>query len=148
MNHLDEIAARLEAATPGPWEAYGTTVAAMTGPGDCGGCSGLPSPAHEPACYWSEIAGASEADAALILTTWSGNQPPRAREEQVTVIAVAEAAGRALVWFEHADGRRRTCSPAWLARHARRPLDPTPPGPPVAAGEPEALFDLTERKDR
>lgn len=63
---LDEIAERLEAATPVPWQAYGTTVAAMTGPGDCGGCSGLPSPAHEPACLWSEIAGADEPDAELI----------------------------------------------------------------------------------
>lgn len=66
MTRLDEIAARLEAATPGPWEAYGTTVAAMTGPGECGGCSGLPSPAHEPACLWSEVAGAGELDADLI----------------------------------------------------------------------------------
>lgn len=66
MTRLDEIAARLEAATPGPWEAYGTTVAAMTGPGDCGGCSGLPSPEHEPSCLWSEIAGADEPDAELI----------------------------------------------------------------------------------
>lgn len=66
MTRLDEIEARLAAATPGPWEAYGTTVAAMTGPGDCGGCSGLPSPEHEPSCLWSQIAGADEPDAELI----------------------------------------------------------------------------------
>lgn len=67
MNRLDEIESRLEAATPGPWEAYGTVVAAMTGPGDCEGCSGVVGgPLHEPSCLWSEIAGAGEADAELI----------------------------------------------------------------------------------
>ena len=63
---LAEIRARVEAATEGPWEAFGTTVGAFTGPGDCGGCSGLLSPEHEPSCYWSEIAGASEPDAEFI----------------------------------------------------------------------------------
>ena len=66
MDRLSEIEERLANATPGPWKAYGTTVAAVTGPGDCGGCSGLISPEHEPSCYWSEIAGAGEPDAELI----------------------------------------------------------------------------------
>ena len=65
-SRLAEIRARVEAATEGPWEAFETTVGAITGPGDCGGCSGLLSPAHEPSCYWSEIAGACEADAEFI----------------------------------------------------------------------------------
>ena len=38
----------------------------MTGPVDCGGCSGLPSPRHEPACLWRDLAEASEPDAAFI----------------------------------------------------------------------------------
>lgn len=55
-----------DAATDGPWEAHGTTIAAITGSGSCQGCSGLVSPAHEPSCYWSEIAAAGEADAEFI----------------------------------------------------------------------------------
>ena len=62
----DRLRELAENATPGPWEASNTTVAAITGPGGCGGCSGLLSPAHEPSCYWSEIAGACEADAEFI----------------------------------------------------------------------------------
>ena len=55
-----------DAATSGPWEAHGTSIAAITGSGSCRGCSGLVSPAHEPSCYWSEIAGAGDADAEFI----------------------------------------------------------------------------------
>ena len=63
---LAGIEKRAAAATEGPWEAFGTTVGAMTGPVDCGGCSGLPSPRHEPACLWRDLAEASEPDAAFI----------------------------------------------------------------------------------
>ena len=66
MNRLNEIEARANAATEGPWEAFGTVIDAITGPGDCRGCSGILSPAHEPACYYSEIAGAGEQDAEFI----------------------------------------------------------------------------------
>ena len=67
MNDFIERARALDAAaTAGPWEAYGTAIEAEAGPGGCGGCSGLLSPAHEPACYWSEVAGAGEADAEFI----------------------------------------------------------------------------------
>ena len=61
-----EWRALADAATEGPWEAHEGTVGAMTGPRDCGGCSGLVSPRHEPACFWSEVAGAAPADAAFI----------------------------------------------------------------------------------
>lgn len=63
---LDRIKARAEAATPGPWEAHGSTVAGITGTGDCGGCSGILSPAHEPSCYWSQIAEAGAEDTEFI----------------------------------------------------------------------------------
>lgn len=69
---LAEALAVCDAATEGPWEAFGSTIGAMTGPGDCGGCSGILSPAHEPACYWSEIAGAGEADAEFIARARTG----------------------------------------------------------------------------
>ena len=62
----DRLRRLADAATPGPWEAFGTVIAAITGTGGCGGCSGILSPAHEPSCYWSEIAGAGEADAEFI----------------------------------------------------------------------------------
>ena len=63
---LAGIEQRTAAATEGPWEAFGTTVGAMTGPVDCGGCSGLPSPRHEPACLWRDLAEASEPDTEFI----------------------------------------------------------------------------------
>ena len=63
---LAGIEKRVAAATEGPWEAHEGTVGAMTGPRGCGGCSGLVSPRHEPACFWSEVAGAAPADAAFI----------------------------------------------------------------------------------
>ena len=63
---LARIRKQADAATPGPWEAFGTVIDAYTGPGDCPGCSGIPSPAHEPSCYHSEIAGAGEQDAEFI----------------------------------------------------------------------------------
>ena len=63
---LAGIEKRAAAATEGPWEAHEGTVGAMTGPRGCGGCSGLVSPRHEPACFWSEVAGAAPADAAFI----------------------------------------------------------------------------------
>ena len=63
---LARIRKRADAATPGPWEAFGTVIDAYTGPGDCPGCSGILSPAHEPSCYHSEIAGAGEQDAEFI----------------------------------------------------------------------------------
>lgn len=63
---LDRIKARAAEATPGPWEARENTVAAITGTGDCGGCSGILSPAHEPSCYWSQIAEAGAEDAEFI----------------------------------------------------------------------------------
>ena len=63
---LAGIEQRAAAATEGPWEAHEGTVGAMTGPRGCGGCSGLVSPRHEPACFWSEVAGAAPADAAFI----------------------------------------------------------------------------------
>lgn len=70
MNDPRETLARIrkqaDAATEGPWEAFGTVIDAFTGPGDCLGCSGILSPAHEPACYYSEIAGAGEQDAKFI----------------------------------------------------------------------------------
>lgn len=62
----DQLRALADKATPGSWEAHGTTIAAITGSGSCQGCSGLVSPAHEPSCYWSEIAAAGEADAEFI----------------------------------------------------------------------------------
>ena len=65
---LDRIRTQTKNATEGLWEAFGTAILALTGPGDCKGCSGIPSPEHEPACYYSEIAGASEEDAAHIAT--------------------------------------------------------------------------------
>ena len=63
---LAGIEKRATAATEGPWEAHEGIVGAMTGPRGCGGCSGLVSPRHEPACFWSEVAGAAPADAAFI----------------------------------------------------------------------------------
>lgn len=63
---LNRIRKQADAATEGPWEAFGTVIDAFTGPGDCPGCSGILSPAHEPACYYSEIAGAGERDAEFI----------------------------------------------------------------------------------
>ena len=63
---LAGIEQRTAAATEGPWEAYEGTVGAMTGPRDCGGCSSLVSPRHEPARFWSEVARAAPADAELI----------------------------------------------------------------------------------
>ena len=62
----DRLRRLADAATPGPWEAFGTVIAAITGTGGCGGRSGILSPAHESSCYWSEIAGAGEADAEFI----------------------------------------------------------------------------------
>ena len=63
---LAGIEQRTAAATEEPWEAYEGTVGAMTGPRDCGGCSSLVSPRHEPARFWSEVARAAPADAELI----------------------------------------------------------------------------------
>ena len=63
---LAGIEHRTAAATEGPWEAHEGTVGAMTGPRGCGGCSGLVSPRHEPARFWSEVAGAAPADAEFI----------------------------------------------------------------------------------
>lgn len=63
---LARIRKQADNATEGPWEAFGTVIDAITGPGDCRGCSGILSPAHEPACYYSEIAGAGERDAEFI----------------------------------------------------------------------------------
>ena len=63
---LARIRKRADAATPGPWGADGHVIDAQTGPGNCPGCSGIPSPAHEPACLYSEIAGAGEQDAEFI----------------------------------------------------------------------------------
>lgn len=55
-----------DAATTGPWEAYGITVAARTDPGDCMGCSGLLSPAHLPENHIVEVAEANIPDARFI----------------------------------------------------------------------------------
>ena len=64
IKHLQELES---SATSGGWYAYGDVIAAMTGPGDCGGCSGVVGgPRHEPACEWSEIAWAGESDAEFI----------------------------------------------------------------------------------
>jgi hypothetical protein len=61
----DAIRARAEAATDGPWSAYGTVIAAYFEP-NCGGCSGIVSPAHEPSCGIEQIAQADAADAEFI----------------------------------------------------------------------------------
>lgn len=78
----------------------------------------------------------------LILTTWSGNQPPRPHHERVEVTAVTDDR----VWFRHLDGPRARATAnyqrAWLARHARRPLDPTPPGPPVDGEQTELELEI------
>ena len=75
----------------------------------------------------------------LTVTTWSGNQPPR-RETSYAV--VVEPCGDG-AWIRYTDGPRTGCqtrvSGAWLARHARRPLDPTPPGPPIEGEQPDLL---------
>jgi hypothetical protein len=80
---------------------------------------------------------------ALTVTTWSGNQPPR-RETSYAVVVEPCADG---AWIRYEDGpragRQTRVSCTWLARHARRPLDPTPPGP-LPAGEQPTLFDLLE----
>ena len=67
MARLDAIRDLADAATPGPWDAYGEAIMANVGPGDCRGCSGILSPAHEPSCGWTEIAGARDVDAHLIV---------------------------------------------------------------------------------
>lgn len=77
----------------------------------------------------------------LILTTWSGNQPPRPHHDEVRVVVVGHRWAR----IEHLDDRpmpERTVSAAWLARHARRPLDPTPPGPPVDGEQTELELEI------
>ena len=63
---LVSIRARVDAATEGPWRAYGTVIDAVTGTGDCKGCSGLDWPAHEPSCYHSEVAGSLPQNAEFI----------------------------------------------------------------------------------
>lgn len=55
-----------DAATEGPWEAFGQVLAHNFGPGDCKGCSGMPAPAHEPACGWEQIGQMAEPDAEFI----------------------------------------------------------------------------------
>ena len=86
----------------------------------------------------------------LVITTRSGNQPPREVHDTVTVLGLvpSDDADRTVgrthhVLVEYSDGRKRQFSSSWLARHARRPLDPTPPGLPPT-GEQLDLFDLLE----
>ena len=79
----------------------------------------------------------------LTVTTWSGNQPPRRETSHAVVV---EPCGDG-AWIRYEDGpragRQTRVTGSWLARHARRPLDPTPPGPP-AVGDQPTLFDLLE----
>lgn len=66
-----QVLAASAKATPGPWEAFDSTVGAIAAdpsPG-CGGCSGLDYPMHHPNCYDREVAGAAPADALFIALT-------------------------------------------------------------------------------
>lgn len=63
---LDEVRALVAAASDGPWHHEGPAVFRYAETKGCGGCSGLSSPAHEPACYTHEVADAAPDDAALI----------------------------------------------------------------------------------
>ena len=102
---LRAIRARVDAATEGPWEAFGTTVGAFTGPGDCGGCSGLLSPEHEPSCYWSEIAGASEPDAEFIAASRTDLPALLAAVEAVMELHAADEDGDCAECIRRAQGR-------------------------------------------
>ena len=59
---LDPIRARLAAATPGPWHAYGNTLAAEVGRCTCSPHYG----AHERSCGLEDIGQVVESDAELI----------------------------------------------------------------------------------
>lgn len=75
----------------------------------------------------------------VLVTRWTGNQPPRRWEETLTVLDVGERDTK----VRSETGRERLVDTRWLAWTARRPLDPTPPGPP-AVGDQLSLFDLLE----
>lgn len=81
------------------------------------------------------------------LRSFTGNQPPRETWTDVVVTEVEPPKplmhhGRVhytrLGW-----GTGSSLNTELFVRRARRPLDPTPPGPP-AVGEQPALFDLLE----
>lgn len=81
----------------------------------------------------------AEPECDVTVTTWSGNQPPRREESHAVVVSP---------WVLRytdgpASGREMRVSDAWLDRHARPVLDPTPPGPPPTGDQP-TLFDLLE----
>ena len=103
----DYLAGLIEGATPGPWDAYGEAIMANVGPGDCRGCSGILSPAHEPSCGWTEIAGARDVDARLIVALRAA--APLLIEALDSAIAWQEDGSMYsddFLWASHADAAR------------------------------------------
>lgn len=127
---LEQIKTRAIEATPGPWEAHENTVAAITGTGDCGGCSGILSPAHEPSCYWSQIAEAERSDAEFI--AHAREDIPRLTEALEAVLSVHHAE-----WHEFHE--RYFCEGCFKASGAARIGHW--PCPTVAAIETELIGD-------
>ena len=119
---LDAIRARLAAATPGPWHAYGNTLAAETG-----GCTCSPHyGAHEAHCGLEEIGQVVESDADLIAhapadlaALLAEVERLRRTEAQIKAEALREASGK-LAGTERISQRYADGFNHWLLTRADR----------------------------